>query len=461
MNRAPILIKGLRAISGAGPVEGRETSVADRSGLRALEWLNFFLADVQTGVGPFIAAYLAASGWNPERVGLTITLGGIVTVALQTPAGAVVDRSRSKRTVVALGVGALVAGACMLLARTSTAWVCAAEALIGGAGPFLGPTVAAITLGMVGARGFARQFGRNQSFNSAGNVFAALAVAASSRVFGVRSIFLVALILAVPTWIALAAIPARRIDYAQARSAGHDSANHDSTGYDGTGHQRAGHEKAATGGEGLNISAASAVFSDRVLLAFFVCACLFHLSNAAMLPELGEMLSQHNARSAAGFMSACIIVTQVVITCTAPWISKRASRVGRRPLLLIGFGVLPVRGVLYTLAAGMVPLIAIQIFDGIANAIFGVVSMLVVSDRTQGTGRFNLIQGALATVVGVGAALSTTVGGALVQHFSYRASFLGLAGIALIAVLLLWFTVPETLDSTGAGAEARPQPTAA
>lgn len=284
-----------------------------------------------------------------------------------------------------------------------------------------------------------RQFGRNQSFNSAGNVFAALAVAATSRILGPRTIFLVALALAVPTWIALAAIPARRIDYARARGAGQDS---------------------AAAQADLHISAASAVFADRVLLSFFVCAGLFHLANAAMLPQLGEMLSRHQARSAAAFMSACIIVTQVVITCTAPGIAKLASRTGRRPLLLIGFGVLPVRGLLYTLATGFVPLIAIQIFDGVANAIFGVVSMLVVADRTRGTGRFNLIQGGLATMVGIGAALSTTVGGSLIQHFSYRVSFLGLAGIALVAFTLMWFTVPETLNREPAE-ELAPQPRAA
>lgn len=145
-----------RAIAGAASRSGRADGVdADGRGLRALEWLNFFLADVQTGLGPFIAAYLAAGGWNPERVGFAITLGGIVTVALQTPAGAVVDRSHSKRALIALGVVALATGAGILLASTRTISVYVAEVLIGGAGPFLGPTLAAITLGMVGARGFA------------------------------------------------------------------------------------------------------------------------------------------------------------------------------------------------------------------------------------------------------------------------------------------------------------------
>jgi predicted MFS family arabinose efflux permease len=245
--------------------------------------------------------------------------------------------------------------------------------------------------------------------------------------FGVRSIFLVAIGLAIPTLLTLAAIPSSRIDYRRARAAGELA-------------------DARPGSRDPKISAISAIFADRVLLAFFVCACLFHLANAAMLPQLGEMLSRNHARSAAAFMSACVIVTQLVITCTAPWIANQASRLGRRPLLLAGFAVLPLRGVLYTLAHGVAPLIAIQLFDGVANAVFGVVSILVVADRTRGTGRFNLVQGTLATVVGIGAALSTTVGGTLVQHFGYRTSFLGLAGIATFAVALLWFAVPETLE---------------
>jgi MFS family permease len=186
------------------------------------------------------------------------------------------------------------------------------------------------------------------------------------------------------------------------------------------------------------------LLQDRVLVLFLASAFLFHLANAAMLPQLGEMLSKSNPKTAASFMSACIIVTQLVITFTAAWIGKRAAARGRKPLLLAGFGVLPIRGVLYTLthAAGL--LIAIQILDGIANAVFVIVSILVIKDRTQGTGRFNIAAGALATMVGVGAASSNAIGGMLIQHFGYRASFLGLAAIALLAFILLWFTVPET-----------------
>lgn len=381
---------------------------------------ELFLADVQTGVGPFLAAYLASSGCNPGRVGYAMTFGGLVTVAVQTPAGAVVDAVHRKRLLIAASLGALVCGAFLLMGDSRPVSVYAAQLLIGSAGPFLGPTVAAITLGIVGAGAFDKQFGRNKGFNSAGNVFTALLIALVSYKFGYRAIFLVAVLMAIPAVISDFAIDPKQIDYAWARGASD------------------GNTKVKT--EGLG-----ALLKDRVLLYFLVTSFLFHLANAAMLPQLGEMLSQKNPKSAAPFMSACIIVTQVVITVSAALIGKRAADSGRKPLLLVGFGVLPVRGVLYTLTHTAWALIAIQVLDGVANAIFVIVSILVIKDRTHGPGRFNLASGALATVVGIGAALSMTAGGTLIQRLGYHASFLSLAAIALVAFALLWFAVPETL----------------
>lgn len=395
-----------------------------RRSVRSLEWLNFFLADVQTGLGPFLAAYLASSGWNPSRVGYALTFGGFVTVAVQTPAGGVVDAVRRKRLLIAVNLGLLLCGAFLLLGRLSTRSVYAAQFLIGGAGPFLGPTVAAITLGIVGAKAFDRQFGKNQAFNAAGNVFTALLIAAVSFKFGYRAIFIVPVVMVIPAVLSVFAIDHKQIDYAQARGASDD-------------------------GKQVKAEGLSALLKDRVLLCFLTTAFLFHLANAAMLPQLGEMLSKSNLKAAAPFMSACIIVTQLVIAVSATWIGRRAAAKGRKSLLLLGFGVLPLRGALYTLTHATVALIGIQALDGVANAIFGIVSILVIKDRTQGTGRFNLAAGALATMAGVGAALSTTVGGLLIQHLGYRASFLGLAGIALLALALLWFAVPETLPVVG------------
>jgi MFS family permease len=402
-----------------------------RRSLHFLEWLNFFLADVQTGLGPFVAAYLASSGWNPGSVGYALTFGGLVTVAMQTPAGAIVDAARRKRLLVVASLGVLVCGAFLLMAHPTVLSVYAAQFLIGGAAPFMLPTVAAITLGIVGAKAFDKQFGKNQAFNSAGNVFTALLIAYMSYRFGYRAIFVIAALLAIPAVVSVLGIDNQQIDYARARGA-------------------------KEGDKALNAAGFSVLLKDRVLLMFLGAAFLFHLSNAAMLPQLGEMLSKGNPKAAAPFMSASIIVTQLVIAISAAWIGRRAGTKGRKPLLLLGFGVLPLRGILYTLTHATGALIAIQTLDGVANAIFGIVSILVIKDLTEGTGRFNLASGALATMVGIGAAFSNTIGGLLIQHASYRASFLGLAAIAAAAFGLLWFAVPETLpnitSSTGGGA---------
>jgi MFS family permease len=141
---------------------------AKRRSLHALEASNFFLADVQTGLGPFVAAYLASNGWRPDSVGHALTIAGIATVALQTPAGAIVDRVRNRRWLLVVATVVLGIGALLLSTAKSHAAVYAAQGIIGACAPFLGPTLAAITLGMVGAALFDRQFGRNQGFNSAG-----------------------------------------------------------------------------------------------------------------------------------------------------------------------------------------------------------------------------------------------------------------------------------------------------
>jgi MFS family permease len=205
----------------------------------------------------------------------------------------------------------------------------------------------------------------------------------------------------------------------------------------------------ARGADGRAAYAAPAGVSQlaksRPLITFLICAVSFHFANAAMLPLLGEMLAKGHGRSSMMFMSACVVTTQlVVVTLMASWSGRKAW--GRKPLLLIAFAVLPVRGVLYTLTNAAIPLIAIQVLDGIGAAIFGVVSVLVIADLTRGSGRFNLIQGVVITAVGIGAALSQSIAGGIVHAFGYRAGFLFLSGVALAALLILYFFMPETQE---------------
>ena len=391
-----------------------------RKSLRALDWLNFFLADVQTGVAPFLAVFLASQHWNAQQVGIALTCGGLAGVLAQTPAGALVDAARRKRLVLACAIAVLTASSLVLAIHPTFRSVIGAQIVLGSAGALLGPTVTAITLGMVSASMFDKRFGRNQTFNSAGNVAAALLMGAVGYTISNRAIFLAIPFLAVPTLFVLSAINPKEVDYARARGARQD-------------------------GEDAQTVDVRTLSSNRPLLSFGLCAILFHFANAAMLPQLGEMLAHGQVKISAVFMSACVVVTQLVIAVTAVFIGKKAAVWGRKPLLLFGFGVLPIRGVLYTATSSVPLLIGIQVLDGVANAIFGVVSVLVVADLTRGTGRFNVTQGALATSVGIGASVSTTFAGYLVQHAGYSVSFLSLAGIAFVAWLLLWAIVPETL----------------
>jgi MFS family permease len=389
--------------------------------LRGLDWLNFFLADVQTGVGPFLAIYLAGYKWNEQSVGIALTVGGIAGILTQTPAGALVDRLRSKRALIAGGVIALAVGA-LLIALLPNFWsVMSAQVLIGGTASIFGPAICAISLGIVGRQLFDRRQGRNQTFNSAGNVLAAVSMGLLGYYLSNRSIFFFVAVCTLPTLLTLFLIRPAEIDYELARGAKKNA------------------------GDGQRV-AAYALLKDRPLVIFLGCAVMFHFANAAMLPLLGEMLAKGKGRDSMMFMSACVVTTQLVVTLLAAWTGRTAGIWGRKPLLLIAFGVLPIRAVLYTLTHNTVALVAIQILDGVGAGIFGVVSVLVIADLTQGSGRFNLTLGAISTAVGIGASVSQVIAGSIVHHFGFSAGFLFLAAVAAMAFGILYCFMPETRD---------------
>ena len=393
-----------------------------RQTLRGLDWLNFLLADVQSGVGPFLAIYLAGYKWNEESVGLALTISGIAGILTQTPAGALVDFLRSKRALVGVAVAALATGA-LLIALFPKFWpVMGAQVLIGGTSSVFLPAICAMSLGIVGRAAFDTRQGRNQTFNSAGNVIAAVSMGLLGYFVSNRSIFFFVAAFVAPTILVLLMIRPAEIDYQLARGA-------------------------RDGGNRAKVESVWLLFWDRPLVLFLACAVMFHFANAAMLPLLGEMLAKGRGRSSMLFMSACVITTQLVVTLLASWSGRKAGLWGRKPLLLIAFGILPLRAVLYTLTTKTALLVAIQVMDGVAAAIFGVVSVLVIADLTRGTGHFNLTLGAISTAVGIGAALSQVIAGSIVHHVGFRAGFLFLASVALAAFGLLYFFMPETRNT--------------
>ncbi|APW63323.1 MFS transporter [Paludisphaera borealis] len=391
--------------------------------LRALDGLNFFLADVRDGMGPFLGTYLRdAHKWDAGRVGIALAASQLGTVLAQTPAGALIDRIRWKRRAVAAAAAVVAIGCAVLYLAPIPAVVVMAQATIGAAGALLPPAIAALTLGVVGRVAMAARTGRNEAFNHLGNVVAAALAGGLAYLFGYSGMFFLVAGMAACAIFAVALIRERDIDHVLARGGDDDGRNCKPIGV-------------------------AALFQDRRIPIFVASAVLFHLANAAMLPLVGQKSADGLKEGAAVLMSACIIAAQVVMIPVAVLASRYAESWGRRPVFLIGFAVLPVRGLLYCLSVNPYYLVAVQLLDGIGAGIFGVVSILVVADLTRGTGRFNFTQGVLATATGVGAGLSNLIAGFIVKEAGFDAGFIALAIVAALGCLFFALAMPETRNA--------------
>jgi MFS family permease len=387
---------------------------------RGLDGLNFLLADVRDGLGPYLAIYLlAVHHWQPASIGAVMTVSAVVGLLTQTPAGALMDRIDAKRAALALAA-ILVTGTCLLLPwMDSFTLIALTQALSAMAATVIAPAIAAISLGVGGPRAFARRMGRNETFNHAGNAVAALLAGALAYLWGPVVVFPLMAVLTVSSLAALRSIPAQAIDSQRAR--GMDAA----TDTDRT------------------PASARLLLHDRNLLVLAACCALFHLANAAMLPLVGQKLALSTPALATTMTAGCIVAAQLVMIPMAWLVGARADTWGRRPLLLAGFLILPIRAALYPLSDAPAWLLGVQLLDGVGAGLFGALLPVIVSDLTEGTGRFNITLGAVSTVFGVGAAFSPGLAGLVVQFAGYDAAFLALAVIAAGAFLLA-MRVPET-----------------
>ena len=403
-----------------------------RRSTRGLDWFIFFLADVQTGFGPFVAVYLTTQKWTQAEIGLVLSVGGLVALLGQMPGGALVDWARSERLVAGIAVAAIGISAMAYAAMPIFLIVLSAAALHAASSCVLGPAIAAISLGLVGQSGFGRRLGRNARFASLGNGFAAAAMGTCGYLWSSRAVFIVTVALTVPTLLSLGRIRSDEIDTERAHGA----------------------VPAKRTGRSTSTSIAVLAY-NRPLLVFAFVLALFHFANAAMLPLVGIYLTTRSSSWAPALIGASIVVPQIVVAIISPWIGDRAQRWGRRPLLLIGIGALILRGLLFAFVHDPALLVLVQLLDGVAAAVFGVLVPLTVADVTFGTGHFNLAQGIVGTATGIGASLSALFAGYLSYQFGNGTAFIALAGIATLAFALVWLAMPETRDILGKSKGAR------
>jgi MFS family permease len=392
--------------------------------LRGLDAINFFFAGMQSGFGPFVAVLLANEKWTQQDIGFALTVGGLVGLLSQVPGGELLDASRSKRFLVALGGIVVAASALVIAVWPSRAVVLAALVLQGLTGGLLGPGIAAISLGLVGHSALAERLGRNQRFASAGVLTTTAVMGAIGYFLSYQAIFLASATLALPSLVALSRIRPTEIHFG--RACGQPD-HHAPTPPPRT--------------RRLNL------WKNYGLLTFAGCLFLFQFANASMLPLAGEELVYRSGTGASLIVSALIIVPQIVVVLSAPWAGREAQSWGRRPLLLIGLSALTLRALLFAVTTNPLLLIWIQLLDGISGSTLGVLTALIVADLTKGTGRFNLAQGFLGTLSGIGASLGTTFFSLVSGNFGGAIGFISIAAVALSPVLIVWFWMPETMPS--------------
>jgi MFS family permease len=412
------------------PEQGTPPLQPSRRSLRGLDWFIFFVADVQTGFGPFVSVYLTAQHWTQIDIGLVLSAAGFVSLIGQMPGGALVDAIRSERKAAAIAIVGICVSALGYAVLPIFPMVLSSSILHSLASCVLGPAMAAMSLGLVGHAAIGARLGRNARFASVGNGLAAAAMGACGYLLSARAVFFVTVLLLGPALIALRMISPAEIDPERAHGAPPARA--------------AQQPERASKGRMRAPTKSGALMKNRTLLIFAVCLLLFHLGNAAMLPLMGSVLTMRSSRWATLLIAACIVVPQMLVAAASPWVGTRAQLWGRRPLLLIGFAALPLRGLLFALVSSPVPLVVVQLLDGVTAAVFAVMVPLVVADLTRGTGHFNLGQGIVGTFIGIGASISSTLAGFLSDRFGSPVAFAGLASIALAGFVAVLLLMPET-----------------
>ena len=387
----------------------------------ALDWLSFFLADVKGTLGPYLGIYLlTVQRWDQAMIGLLMTICAMVGLIVKAPLGAFVDAARFKRALIVTGVTCMGMAALLVPLISSFSGMLALRLTMGIAAGLFPPAVTAISLGVVGYTALAGRMARNGAFDHAGNVCIALAAAFVGSWWSQQAIFYLAPVFAVICVAVVLRIPSCQIDHRLAR------------GLEKTG---------ATEKEPVSFPT---LLAYRPLLILALCAACFHFANAPMLHLVGQRLALAHPGQEALMMSACIIGAQAVMLPMALWAGKCADRWGRKTVFLVAFAALPMRGLLYTVSDDRWWLLTVQLLDGVGAGIFGVIAPLIIADLTRGSGRFNVSLGLVATVQGVGAALSNVVAGMLVVKFGYDVAFLCLSGVAVSALVLFGLAMPET-----------------
>ncbi len=394
--------------------------------LRALDALNFCNAGIQTGLGPFMSIfYTAVRHWNPGQIGVLLACQSVLGILMQSSVGNFVDRIQFKRTLTAVAAIVVAAGAAAIARFPGYAVQIAVQLVIGLAVTVFPAATAAFALGMSNDSERSSRVARNETFTHSGNVVFAVAAGVVGTWIALQGIFYAAAVFASGMAASVLFIKNKQVDFEAAR--------------------------AGNAGEESKPKSSGELFKDRRILIFTAVVVLFNISNSATLPLVGELLSKDksSAGHSAWQIAAAVMVAEIVMVGVAIIAGKKADPWGRKPLFLIAFAFLALRNGLSVFNHSPAYLIGLQAFDGVAAAIYGVLLTLVTADLAKNTGRFNFLQGAIQSAMGLGAFLSNFAFGWLAKAAGFNASFIGLSCVAVAGGALHWMCMTETREEAG------------
>lgn len=382
--------------------------------LQVLCLLNFFIADVRDGLGPFLGIFLVSHHWRAEEIGLVMTLGGLAGLLATFPAGMIVDATRFKRLLIVTASLLITLSALALWYFPTSAVVILSQIITGIAAAVVAPAIAGVTLGITGQKGFLFQMGRNEAFNHSGNMAVAVLAAITCWIWGTGSVFLLMTTMAVCAVLRTLAINKNDIDHDVAR----------------------GIEKH----EGPTVSVSVLALIKRPELALTgLTLLLFHLANAAQLPMLSMQVASSPTESLFSpgtYAALTVAISQAVMIPVALLTARYASRYGYARLVVIALIVLPFRAAIASFWSNEFVLFPVQALDGVAAGILGVAVPGLIASLFNGSGHINAALGLVMLLQGLGASFSPALAGAIVSHTSWSFAYLILAGIALCAVFI-------------------------
>jgi MFS family permease len=395
---------------------GTDTPEPSRRSLLGLDAFNVVLADLQTGIGAYLAVFLAAvRHLGPDRIGLAIAAGGLSSVIVQIPAGALIDRTRHKRAIVAAAglIGAV--AAIVLATANSFTWVVAMQVVMAAAFAVFPPAVGSLSLGIVGRDALPARQGRNQACNGTGNVLFAVVQAILGRFVSLTATIVAVAAIGLLTAASMLGISERDIDHDRAREAGTAAPR-----------------------------SFAALLRDRRIATFAGVVLLFNLANEAMLVLFGQLLPKGGGGPSL-YLSSGIVLSQLALIAVSVIAGRNAQTLGRKPVFAAGIAVLVLRGVLFGLAVHAPKLlVSVETLDGLAGGVYDVVWVLVAADVARGTGRFNVTLGLFAAAQGIGATASNVLAGFLASRIGFAWTFDVLAGLAGVTLVLFLVAMPET-----------------